>query len=74
MIKVVLAGAVSLLILLSLVVIYLSELSPKDTFKDKVSSRTVTPPSVNIDLDSKFNNFKNHTSLTLDTLPCSLYE
>ena len=57
-----------------MIVIFKSELSPQVTFKKTETIKTTKPVSVNIDLDSKFNNFKSHTGLTFEILPCQLYE
>jgi hypothetical protein len=45
-----------------------------EAIEETIVSKVSAPSPVNINLDSGFNNFREHSTLTFDKLHCELYE
>jgi hypothetical protein len=69
----ILIGLVSILILFSLYLIGRTT-GKGEAIEETIVSKVSAPSPVNINLDSGFNNFREHSTLTFDKLHCELYE
>lgn len=70
----ILIAFIVLLILFSLYLIGRNEIPGAGTINRIISNKVTTPSTVNINLDSGFDNFKDHSKLNFDKLHCELYE